>query len=545
MTRRAMILLALGLLAGGNARAELVINEVMANEPGSATSLEWIELYNNAPVSLSLAHYSLLVDGSTTALPTQGIVGGFGYFIVCRRLYASASSDGFEGVWGDSSGVWGDTPFERTIPVPFETAFSLRNDGDTVVLLRSGQPLSTFFWTRSGADGVSWERMQVDGDSVAPCIASAGSSPGALNSISPVGDDLSIDLVTASIDLPALTRIEASITNRGDSLSVTRQLTLLDRADPLDWQVVSSLTLPEIEVGHTCVFSFVEELPGSYADLALALEPDDRPANDTFIFVAPGSLFPPLVLSEVQPDPEPALAVEWIELAATPTAEFPMSFAGWRLRDGSGSETILSTGEVASADQLAVVARDTALLATIVHSGSVVFVQTTSWPTLNNDGDIVYLIDPYGLVADSCAYGSLPGEHRPFARAPESTSDRHWYVAADPGGSPGRANTVVERPDDDGVALRLSSQYVLTDGSGEPSHIDIEPIAPSAESYSLRIFDRTGRVVRRFYVDAAYISPLERWDGRDDAGKQLPIGLYLVLFEAGGQATKRAVVVAR
>ena len=47
-------------------RAELIVNEVLVNEPGSQSTLEWFELYNNStePI-LSLALYYVIVGSYT------------------------------------------------------------------------------------------------------------------------------------------------------------------------------------------------------------------------------------------------------------------------------------------------------------------------------------------------------------------------------------------------------------------------------------------------------------------------------------------------
>ncbi|UCE24577.1 MAG: lamin tail domain-containing protein, partial [Candidatus Zixiibacteriota bacterium] len=88
------------------AKAQPVVNEVLANEPGSVTGLEWIELYNDGqPVNLQ--DFSLRVGDNLIELPSEVNLSDGEYYIICRRLFATSTSPGFESIWGDSSGVWG------------------------------------------------------------------------------------------------------------------------------------------------------------------------------------------------------------------------------------------------------------------------------------------------------------------------------------------------------------------------------------------------------------------------------------------------------
>jgi hypothetical protein len=67
---------------------------------------------------------------------------------------------------------------------------------------------------------------------------------------------------------------------------------------------------------------------------------------------------------------------------------------------------------------------------------------------------------------------------------------------------------------------------------------------PRAAAVTLCIHDLSGRVVRTLVAGEAQPagSQLRRWDGRDDAGRPLPSGSYLVRVAAGGTAEARRVV---
>ncbi|MDH4033406.1 MAG: lamin tail domain-containing protein, partial [candidate division Zixibacteria bacterium] len=108
-------------------RSELVVNELMVNEPGRSTSLEWIELYVDSTGVVVLDDYQLLVDDELVTIPRGWRLEPDSYLIICRKLVSSDGSASFETRWGDGSGIWGDTPDEAAMTLPPVASFSLVN----------------------------------------------------------------------------------------------------------------------------------------------------------------------------------------------------------------------------------------------------------------------------------------------------------------------------------------------------------------------------------------------------------------------------------
>ena len=96
------------------------------------------------------------------------------------------------------------------------------------------------------------------------------------------------------------------------------------------------------------------------------------------------------------------------------------------------------------------------------------------------------------------------------------------------------------------VNVELSSSYISPDGDGFEDVVDIIIEGPEAEYYTARIYDRQGRLVKWLCVKERYLPPPMNWDGLSDAGKRLPIGMYIIYVEAAGVgAVKKPIVVAR
>jgi hypothetical protein len=161
----------------------LAINEVLANEPGSSTKLEWMELYNADSLSHDLEGWSFICKEDTTPFAASVVIPANGYLVIARQLVAEPpDSVSFEGHWGDASGVWGDAPGEDFPAV--QAKMSLTNSGGTVNLVDPNENVQTFTWYKDCGDGVSFERVSWEGEDWFCCVSSDGSTPGRKNSVS-------------------------------------------------------------------------------------------------------------------------------------------------------------------------------------------------------------------------------------------------------------------------------------------------------------------------------------------------------------------------
>jgi len=165
--------------------ANVVINEVLANEPGSNTKLEWVELYNADSVGHLLEGWAFISKDDTTLIPAGTTVSANGFLIIARQLLSEPpDSISFECWWGDRSGIWGDSP-EESFPA-IQAKMSLTNTGSTISLLDPDKNLQTFTWDRDCGDGVSLERVSSEQDIWLCCVASDKNTPGRKNSVSTV-----------------------------------------------------------------------------------------------------------------------------------------------------------------------------------------------------------------------------------------------------------------------------------------------------------------------------------------------------------------------
>jgi hypothetical protein len=96
------------------------------------------------------------------------------------------------------------------------------------------------------------------------------------------------------------------------------------------------------------------------------------------------------------------------------------------------------------------------------------------------------------------------------------------------------ASAVEAEPASD-VALRVGNPY----RPGEPIQLSI----PSGRPAALTVHDLQGAVVRRLFESSSTVGRLSLvWDGRTDAGRPLPTGIYFMTLNAGGAGTSRKIL---
>jgi hypothetical protein len=150
--------------------AKVIINEILANEPGSSTAGEFVELVNVGGTSISIAGWVILDDtGVRHTFPT-GTTLGAGKSIV---------------VFGAASGIPSGTP---NAVASSTGSLGLNNSGDTVTVKTSAKSTTTvnaytYSSSLAGTDGVSMNRnpdtSATAGFVLHTSLSTRSSSPGA------------------------------------------------------------------------------------------------------------------------------------------------------------------------------------------------------------------------------------------------------------------------------------------------------------------------------------------------------------------------------
>jgi hypothetical protein len=280
---------------------------------------------------------------------------------------------------------------------------------------------------------------------------------------------------------------------------------------------------------------------------------------------------PPVHLSEVMAAPAPG-ASEWLEIGNA--AADAVDLGGYRLRDEDEEWTDLPAETLAAGAMLVLVqdeARFLAWWAGVLAAGAPPSCATQpgavarrlggSWPSLNNSppggrdfADRICLADATGTIIDHVVIGE-GGAEVPAARTLERASwrplgapDRNWGPCLAPAGATPACPNSLSPPAAATDDLALVPNPFSRSGGGV--HL-IFAVGEGERGWEARIFDLWGHQLRDLGGDGLGPGPRDVvWDGRDDAGHDLPPGPYIALVRRhadGGRisrASKRLAVLA-
>ena len=278
---------------------------------------------------------------------------------------------------------------------------------------------------------------------------------------------------------------------------------------------------------------------------------DEENSNDTLSSsLTVGAVTRDVVINEIMFAPAEGSA-EWVELLnASPVT---IDLTGWTICDAptpSGTVNRYALSGHLQPGMFSLLASDSSVfrsfpsLTGAPHCRTIV-ANRTAGLGLTNDGDAIVLRDAIGTVVDTLRYS--PAWHFPdlvetAGRSLErvnpllpSMDPRNWSTCTDPsGGTPGKRNSIaLSEPVSDGT-LSIAPNPFSPDGDGFEDRTMIRFTLPCPTAVlNIRIYDLRGRLVR-WLCNSEVVGPSGAivWDGTDDRRERLPIGPYVLLFQA-------------
>lgn len=523
----------------------VVVNEIFYNPADSGERQEFIELLNRSDTSVDLRRYAF-ADANREAVSitdTSRMLPPGDYAVLVRD--GAAFENAFPGVAFIEPSRWP----------------ALNNGGDTVLLYREGSVIDSVAYTSTwgGADGISLERIDPRAPSTSSNFGSSlapnGATPGTQNSIHDPDEEPPAPIFA---EQTAAAQADVYFNESVDAVSlVTEAFSLRETAPaslhPLDENERVRLTFDVPVKGGTLIIRGVRDLVGNTLDEAqidLALQP------------TPDAL----VINEIMYDPladdfdDRPNQPEYVELYNPTEHALSLHGALWTdqpdetgaadtLRFGTGLVHVAPGGYAVvyaqpSPDALAEAFPETNFSANDITPLGL----DRHTLGLRNDGELIHLHRADGTPIDSVRY--VPDWHAPELQDakgialerldPEAPSNEaaNWTSSvAEAGGTPGQPNSVAlpsEIPDEETTGLEVNPSPFSPDGDG---HEDVAAIryrlGQAPASIRVQIFDSAGRLVRNLErarrVDR---SGQLAWEGRDDEGNRLRMGIYVVLLEA-------------
>ncbi|MHB9031235.1 MAG: lamin tail domain-containing protein, partial [Candidatus Latescibacterota bacterium] len=427
-----------------------------------------------------------------------------------------------------------------------EPVYFLSAAGDTLSLVR---------YPADCPAGHSWERMISRGgdgmENFRPSREPEG-TPGRHNSVTP--PDRNPALVSSSL------RYEPASPRMGEGLDIFVSCRNGGLAS-LSGVRVSVRLLPDTPVG---VAEFPDEilpgadapparmhlssLPGGLITLMAFVEGEISAAEDDTVLIELNVPLPAgtVILNEVMAAPREG--PEWIELFNT--ASVPVSVKGWKVSDSRGvpSEGVKRDVYISAGGYALIAAGATESPA----PDGTPWLAVNGFPALNNDGDTVHLLDHSGTMADSVEYTSTTAGFSlelisPRLRGSASAWD---FCTTLSGSTPGARNSIYFSRADDQALNGGTGLTISPNPFPEATTISYDLPFPLAR-VRLTVYDRRGRFVAAVRDAAESGSAWTgTWDGRS-GGNRLPIGPYILCFEALNKNTgemvtiRKAIVVAK
>ncbi len=527
---------------------DVVINEVMADPspPGGLPEWEYIELYNTTAFPVDLTGWRLMIGNSEkTFLPAS--IASEGYLLLCKDEAREALS-----AFGTTCGF---------------SSFSIANAGAVIQLCDPGGTLvselsfsDTWYRDPEKKEG-GWSLEQID--PLHPCAGQrnwtasndlSGGTPGRENSVFALNPLVpQVERVSMLGDAVVLLWFDQQMDRQ--TLSVPEHYRVLERdvspvevlCNPVDAASVELVFGAPFQEGmrYTLLVEGVTNCSGEPVD------PDTR--------VAFGIPFPvgvsDLLINEILFNPiEPG--VDYVELY-NPTDK-PFDLKELKLGVIKGSfpnpadtvcKPITEESRLMMPQTYLLLSTDGLGVARQYQCQPEDYLDMASFPAYPNAGGAALLVSRQGLVVDQMVFDE--SMHHPLLKetkgvalervswsAPSGQAD-NWHSASEAVhfGTPGYRNSmaVVETPPEAAAVspIQLEPEVFSPDGDGFEDHLTIRYALETAGcTLNAYLFDADGRLVRHLVRgellarEGSFV-----WNGLDQRGARVPIGVYVLLTE--------------
>ena len=519
----------------GAALSRAAINEIMyaplSPEP------EWIELFNGGPDTIQLRNAAIRNSGRDYGIPGNVILPPDSFLVLTSndsqlRISRNVGSQLVQMSFGGLNNIGGaialiDARGHTTDSVIFAPGIA----GDS---RRSAERIA---WDRSGLDTTNWQSS----------LDSSGATPGEPNSVRRRTTDLMVASIRDSVSGTNAT-ITYVLRNSGSTSIDSIRIILLSIDPVLSTPLAESFSQPHLQPGDSSIGTLQISLPryGRTNIQLIALTPGDEVAlndslNDAIVAPIPLHL---LSLNEFMIAPS-STDCQWLECYSNASLPIECSTISVDVRSGANHlSTVLTPIEIASRAYL-VVAADSNVFnnfpglnqshVVTLHRSSLYLASHATVLLRNRDSSVIdSLTWNTGWLGRSSA-GGISLERASVDRSP--LDSLNWLPSVAPAGAtPLAKNSVSDSSNVFANATLSIAPNPFTpdhDGSNDVTTIGFTLASDLEASVNLSIVDMRGVVVRHLLSGRRFYRTGEsQFDGRNDAGTMLPVGLYVCLFDA-------------
>lgn len=534
---------------------DIALNEIMYDPAGSEYYDEFIEIYNTSQTDTTNLTGWLISDSTGT----DSIIAAPGGGLLLRPLQFGLILDSG---YFDNSTTYNPLPPEAlilTVPDASLGSGGLSNSvAEPIILISTaGDTVSHYRYSLGNKAGYSDEKIDpLAGDDFSNWGTSLNQNgtPGRWNSLAQRGHDLAVstgDLYWSPLHPSANTQVMLSVMvhNRGRLTASGGSVWFFHDSDgdsvldPAE-EIGSPQEVPTLEPGAsgTVAVAWVPAHEGMYSigtEIVWGRD-EDTSNNRICTSITVGSS--PLVINEIMYAPREG-EPEWVEIYNR--SGYPLDLAGLTIGDSdTSSRAVIATSptEILPGGY-AVVSDD----ATKPLVSCPLLRPRGGLPSLNNDEDAVVLGDGSGKVMDAVSYrgswggGSGTSLERINPRLGSGDS-LNWASCTEPGGhTAGRWNSIYCEQVPSKGSLSASPNPFSPDGDGLNDRTLISYRLPAKVALvRLYVYDVHGRLLRHLLEQAPSGSEATTvWDGMDDNGQPLSIGIYILYLEAVDSHSQR------
>ncbi len=447
----------------GTRRNSIIVNEVLHTPSPTTTRTEWFELVNISSDTIDLlkwkyADESALTSGALKTITTTSVKILPGeYFILCDNI--SNFNAQYPGVTA-----------KKIRP----SAWLGLTESDLLFITDSlGSVVDSVFFEKSwgGGSNISIERKFTDSIGNDPLnwgssIALAGATPGTINSLTPVSNDIGVTAINFSPPFPSVNQtysVSVTIKNFGSITAdtifakITRRIS--SHVKTL-WETVYYGLTP----GQSLSFAAPDTaiVPGQIIEAEIFYSRDMKSFNDvakkTLLCGIPRNS---LVINEVLYSPSPTNTYsEWIEIYNR--SADTLNLMKWKVADeaafSSGSLKTLTTSNIRiTPGEYIILCEDSVRFKAQYPNVSARKFRPSAWIDLG-ESDMIVIADSLGSIVDSLFYekswggASNKSLERKDANASTTIASNWGTSIALAGGTPGTVNSLTETPYDAGIA---------------------------------------------------------------------------------------------
>ncbi|MCF7857779.1 MAG: lamin tail domain-containing protein [Candidatus Cloacimonetes bacterium] len=502
-----------------NGDSPFVINEIMFKP--LTTNQEWVEIFNRTDCAYNVDNLRI-TDASGGTIDFSGSFPAEEYIIVCQDSILFMQT------------------YPACIPenVILASGWTSLNNTDETLCLKdefATQFDSTSYNGNSCPSDFSIERIDpFDDENISwdVCFDSLG-TPTYANSVLPLQYDLSLMYLDMEI---SENNIEHSIIINNEGLDNISEVTVNSTLICNGEYPGENIFTDDLSFEDSLVYSFNSPVPqnGYYSFLyEISSENDLNSENNSAFSFYNNSAFP-FVINEIMYDPE-GDEPEWIEIINNfiipnaaeivivvddDTLQLPYCPEQYYLITGSESDMVA-----------------------LKHKYNIEHVTVlTGLQSLSNNGENMIVSDLFDNYIEEFFYcpewnDNLDGVSIERVNSQIAPDSRNWGPSTS-GCTPGRANSIFVEVLPNTMKLKVSpnpfSPY------REERTVFSFSLPEILSTVTLRIFDLKGRMVRRLVDQVLQASEGNIiWDGRNDDGTKLPVGIYIILMQATARDSEK------